>query len=113
MKNNAPDRRSEHRLPGKDFYGVELSLPHLEYVHQFVLWNLSNQGLCILVRPDSGILKALSVGLILDMKFYGPEDASVPRTLKAMIKHITRAEEGRFRNHVLVGVSILEGNPME
>jgi len=112
MSESKTERRGETRHPGKDFYGVEFSLPHIEYVHQFGLWNLSNQGLCILVRPDSRILEALSVGLILDMKFYGPEDASVPRTLKAEIRHITRAEEGRFRNHVLVGVSILEGKPM-
>jgi hypothetical protein len=113
MGEETTDRRSESRVPVRDFYGVELTLPNLEYVHQFGLWNLSNQGLCILIRPDSRLLKALTVGLVLDMKFYGPEDASVPRTLKAEIKHITQAEEGRFRNHVLVGVSIVEGAPLE
>jgi hypothetical protein len=108
MIDREDDRRSEERVPGADFHSVELSLPELDYVYQFNLWNLSSQGLCFLVRMDSPVLDFLHVGSELEMKFYGPESPEPPRILRARIQHVSPAAEGRFRNHTLVGLSILD-----
>lgn len=108
MTDHKDDRRSEQRVPGEDFHSVELSLPELDYVYQFNLWNLSSQGLCFLVRMDSPVLDFLGVGSVLEMKFYGPVSPEPPRILRAKIKHVSPAVEGRFRNHTLVGLSILD-----
>jgi hypothetical protein len=108
MIDHPDDRRSEQRLPGGQFHSVELCLPELDYVYQFNLWNLSSQGLCFLVRTDSPVVDCLHVGSVLEMKFYGPVSPEPPRILRAKIQHVSPAVEGRFRNHTLVGLSILD-----
>ncbi len=112
MSDAPDDRRSEERSQANDFYSVELSLPGLIYVYQFSLWNLSAKGLCILVREDSPVLDFLTPGMVLEMKFYGPMNAEPPRVLNAEIKHVSHDPEGKFRDHVLVGLSILEEPPV-
>jgi hypothetical protein len=108
MSKARDDRRAEKRTAGNEFYSVELSLPGLTYLYQFSLWDLSTRGLCILVRSDSPVLGFLHAGMVLEMKFYGPVSTEPPRTLNAEIKHLSPDSDGRFRGHVLVGLSILE-----
>ena len=61
-----------------------------------------------MVKKDSDLLEHLKVGNILNIKYY-PTDSSCPTEyLKTQIKHITKDKQGRFRNHVLVGLFILE-----
>ena len=45
------------------------------------------------------------------MKFYGPGSSDPPRVLNAEIKHVSTVAEGKFRNHTLVGLSLLEATP--
>lgn len=64
--------------------------------------------MCIAVKADSGLLKHLSVGDVLNIKYY-PTDSSRPAEyLKTQIRHITKDEQGRFKEHFLVGLLILE-----
>jgi hypothetical protein len=102
------NRRAEPRVEIDKYYSVELSAPVTEFVYQFKIWNLSEHGLCVLVKNDSDLLKRLTVGSVLNMQ-YCPVDVTSKRVrLKTEIKHITKQEEGRFAGHTLVGLMVLE-----
>jgi hypothetical protein len=102
------ERRAEPRFEIDKYYSVELSVPGTEFVYQFKIWNLSDHGLCVVVKEDSDLLKHLTVGSVLEMEYY-PADVKSPRIcLETEIKHITKQEEGRFSGHSLVGLLVLK-----
>jgi hypothetical protein len=100
------ERRSEPRTITDRYYSVEFSKSGLDFVYQFKIWNMSSRGMCILVRQDSIVLDHLQVGDVLKMKYYTAESSSPTEYLKTKIKHITKDEKGRFRDHFWVGLSI-------
>jgi hypothetical protein len=102
------EKRSETRRKPDGVYSVEFSCPGLPFIYEFRIRNLSTKGICILVRDDSEVLKHLRVGDVLEMKYYTTDTSSTWESLKTEIRHITKDEEGRFKNHTLVGLAILE-----
>ena len=102
------DRRAENRTTNDRYASVQISKQELETDYQFKIRNISQKGMCILVREDSHVMQHLHVGDILDMKFY-PLNASDPvEDAKTEIIHILKDEQGRFKGHFLVGLAILE-----
>ncbi len=108
MTESFDEKRATSREPGSEYHSVEFYPKTHACSFQFRLWNLSSEGMCFLAKKDSIVLDALHIGDILDMKFYGPDDSQAPKVFKAEIRHITWKEEGRFKSHYLVGLSILE-----
>ncbi len=107
MTNKFTEKRSEPRSIIDQYYSVEFSVKGTAFVYQFKIWDLSSKGICVLVQENSGVLKHLKTGHILNMKYYAKD--SLKRTeLKTEIKHITKDDTGRFKGHYLVGLSILE-----
>ncbi|MBW1743247.1 MAG: PilZ domain-containing protein [Deltaproteobacteria bacterium] len=102
------EKRAEPRVEIDKYYSVELAAPGTEFVYQFKTWNLSEHGLCILVKNDSDLLKRLTVGSVLKMQYYRVDLMKQRVRLKTELKHITKQEEGRFAGHTLVGLLILE-----
>jgi hypothetical protein len=114
MPDDFLERRSEPREIVDKFYSVEFSLKGIDSVYQFKIWNMSSRGMCVLIKEDSDVLKHLRAGDILDMKYYSSDALSPTEHLQTEIRHITKDEEGRFKGHFLVGLSILgnkESNP--
>jgi hypothetical protein len=108
------EKRSESREIVDRFYSVEFSLKGMDFVYQFKIWNMSTKGMCVLIKEDSAVLKHLKEGDVMDMKYYSSDALSPTEHLQTEIRHITKDEEGRFKGHVLVGLSILgnmEPNP--
>jgi len=103
-------RRRDPRKIIDEFHSVEFSARNIDVSHHFKIWNLSLRGICVLVKEGASILKHLKVGDILDMKYYKPESPEPSDYIKTEIRHITREEQGRFRGHYLVGLSLLEGD---
>ena len=69
--------------------------------------------MCVLVREGSDVLKHIKEGDVVNMRYYKPDSPNPTENLKTEIKHITKDENGRFRGHYLVGLSILESdNPI-
>ena len=108
MISDGNEKRREPRTEADKYYSVELSSPDASLRYQFKIWNLSSSGICIVVKEDSDLLKHLEVGNILDMKYYTTDEPYSTECLKTQIKHITKDKEGRFKNHALVGLLILE-----
>lgn len=101
------DRRGEPRTRIDEVCIVELAYSTPPFIYMFKIWNLSSKGTCIVVRDDSEVLKQVKVGDVLEMKYYKTDTSSPPEYLETEIKHITK-DEGRFKNHTLVGLQIIE-----
>lgn len=101
-------RRSEPRSMADRYSSVEFSLTGVVHLHQFRILNISSSGMGVLVKEGSEVLEHLKAGDVLKLKYYRPEPTEHPEYLKTEIKHITKDDQGRFRGHYLVGLSILE-----
>jgi hypothetical protein len=108
MENGFTEKRSEHRTITDQFYSVEFSISDVPSLYQFKIWNLSSKGICLLVKEGSDILKNIKVGDIVNMRYYTAEASKPTEYLKTEIKHITKDDEGRFKGHYLIGISIQE-----
>ncbi len=106
--NKREQKRSEPRTTIDEFYRVEISKTGLDYAYQFKIWNMSQHGMCILIKEDSDILNHLEVGDILDMKYFKSEPANQEKLLKTEIKHITKDDQGLFKGHYLIGLLITQ-----
>lgn len=103
------ERRSESRERVEQYMSVEFVVAEADTIYQFRIWDISSHGMCVLVKSDSSLLRLLKVGLILDMKFHRDDVSKPPDYLKTEIRHITKDISGRFKDHFLVGLSILGG----
>lgn len=101
------EKRSEPRLAPDKYHSVEIPIKGVPYTYQFKIWDRSLKGLCVVVKEDSEFMKYLKVGDIFDMKYYGEDPRESAECLKTEVRHITKDEEGRFKGHYLVGISIL------
>jgi hypothetical protein len=105
------ERRSENRERVNEYFSVEFLVEGTETIYQFRIWDLSPHGMCVLVKSDSVLLSHVKVGQTLNMKYYR-DDASKPvEYLTTEIRHITRDESGRFKDHYLIGLSIIGSPP--
>ena len=108
----AVERRAEPRERVDRYFSVEFIVEGMEVVYQFRILVLSAQGMCVLVKKDSELLSRLKVGQTWNMKYY-LDDASKPADyLTTRICHITKDDSGRFKDHYLVGLSIMGAPPL-
>jgi hypothetical protein len=104
--NVSAERRAEARSPADRYYSVQFTVAGLRSHYQFKTWNISQKGLCILVKEGSAVLEYLHAGDVLEMTYYANDPLGTQETLKTRIQHITKNETGRFQGHYLVGLSI-------
>jgi len=62
----------------------------------------------ILVKNNSAILNHLNVGEIMDLKYHAPDGPKAAECLKTEIKQVTKDDEGRFKGHHVIGLSIID-----
>ena len=108
--NKREQKRSESRTTIDEFYRVEISKTGLDYAYQFKIWNMSKHGVCILVKDDSELLNHLKVGDILDLKYFKDKPVKQEKLLKTAIKHITKDDQGLFKGHYLIGLSMIQSS---
>ena len=88
------------------YYSVQFSLSKMDPAYLFKLRDISNNGLCILVKQDSTVFRQLKEGDILDME-YNPTESSVPtKLLKTQIT--SKNSYDRFKGHSLVELAIID-----
>lgn len=111
MPIDIPSRRDPRAEPApptpafEAYHSVEFQSPSLGACYHFRLWHLDRYGPCLMVGAGSRVLAHLHVGDTLDMKYYPWERSRPHVVLETRIGRITPAVEGRFRGHVLVGLS--------
>jgi hypothetical protein len=102
------ERRSENRIRLAELYSVEINLGRSIPIFQLKLRDISGHGRCILVQEDSVILNHLKVGQELKMKYWTDSRSEPGGFFKAQVKHISKQDEGQFKNHRLIGLFIKE-----
>jgi hypothetical protein len=92
------------------FHSVEINLGAPLPIYQFNLRDMSDNGVCILVKEDSPILEHIKVGQELDLKYYALDEskANTTRQLKTTIRHVTKGKPGHYSGHFMIGVSFVE-----
>jgi len=70
MENEFLEKRSEPRSIIDEYYSVNLSIDKKPSLFQFLIWDMSLKGMCLLVKEDSDALNHLKVGQIFNMKYY-------------------------------------------
>ena len=90
-----------------NFYSVEFSVNGPNLLYQSRLWSSSTETMFTLVKENSDILKWIEAGDILDMKYYSEDEVCPTKTFNTKIQYITRDENGRFKGHYLIGLTIL------
>ena len=113
MEHLAMTTRSNKSLPELQiqpphYHSVEFSINGLEFVYQFKLWNKDSDSMHILIKEDSNILNKIEVGNRFYIKYYSDNVAYPVAQLKTEISHITKDEEGRFKGHYIVGLSVAD-----
>ena len=105
---HGPDQRMAKRKLIDKFYSVQFSLDKKVPIYQFKLKDMSTFGLCIIIKQGSPILAKIHKNKKLDMTFCAADAPSETIQLKTKIAHITSDERGKYKGHVLMGLSIVD-----
>ena len=103
---NFTEIRSESRTILDKYYSVQFSLSKMDPAYLFKLRDISNNGLCILVKQDSTVFRQLKEGDILDMEYNPTESSGPTKLLKTKIT--SKNCYDRFKGHSLVELSIID-----
>jgi hypothetical protein len=102
-----PDRRREPRATELTNQRAEFKLTYVP-VYQLKVRDLSAKGAGIVVRADSNFLKMIQVDQELDIKMIpGIATADSRGYQRSRVAHVTELKEGRYRGHLVVGLSFL------
>ena len=107
--NISKEQRIERRQTDLSNCRVEIKLVGRPF-YQFKLRDVSSSGAGILVKDNSGFLSLIENNQVLEVDFIDSNALQPAGMHRAAIKHITKIEDGRYKGHRLIGVSILE-NP--
>lgn len=107
MENNNCEKRADDRKITEKYYSVQFSVKDLVSAYRFKLFDISANGLCILVREDSEVLKYLKTGDTLELEYYPHESPGASENLKTRIRHITKNKSGGPKEHFFIGLEII------
>ena len=106
-KNESPDDTSpEQQIQSPLFHSVELSIDGLEFSYHFKIWDISSNAMNIIIKEDSAIINRLKPGNRFNSKYYSDNGSYPMVELNTEISHVTKAEEGKFKGHYIVGLTI-------
>lgn len=106
---NWKERRSEPRTRLQQYHSAEFIFEGRELHYQFRIWDTASSSMCVLVKENSEVLPLLRVGDTLKVKYYSSNSQCPSETLKTIIRHVTRNDQGRFKGHYLIGLEIFPG----
>ena len=102
------ERRTEPRAAHLSSHRVEFKFPGVP-VYQLKVRDISERGAGVVVKADSNFLAMITVGQELTIKLIAPMESKSPvGHYRSRIEHISELESGRFKGHLVVGVSMLK-----
>ena len=104
---NLAEKRAEARETLEKMQSLELKLSNLP-IYIFRVKDKSPNGICFLVKTDSDILNHIQEGQILHMRYHTEDTPKLSEGFTSEIKHITKMDNGPYKDHQLVGLMILE-----
>lgn len=106
-ENIIKEKRSEHRHSTSRCYRIEIKLVGVP-IYQFRLINVTDKGASILIKDDSAFLNLIEVDQVADVTFISPKGLYPSGRYIIKVKHISRLKKSIYKNHRLVGTSILQ-----
>jgi hypothetical protein len=106
------DTNLEHQIQSPLFHSVELSIDGLEFSYHFKIWDINSNAMNIIIKEDSAIISRLKPGNRFNSKYYSDNGSYPMVELDTKISHITKAVDGKFKGHYIVGL-IIDKNPEE
>jgi hypothetical protein len=107
---------SQHREERRKARSKDLSNPMVEIkfpgnpIYQLKVRDISDEGVGVLVRPDSKLLNLIEIGHEISIKLVLPRNYTGPSgNFRSRIEHITEIQEGPFKGHLIAGLSFLTG----
>jgi len=102
-----PDKRLEPRATKLSNHRAEFKFTGVP-VYQLKVRDLSAKGAGIVARTDSNFLKMIQIGQELGVNLISHGEFAGPSGYyKSRIEHVSKLKEGRFRGHMVVGLSLL------
>ena len=104
-----PEERRKPRSTGLSKPMVEIKILG-NPIFQLKVRDISDEGVGVLVRPDSKLLNLIEIGhevivkLVLPRNYRGPSG-----NFRARVEHVSEIQEGRFKGHMIVGLSFITG----
>jgi hypothetical protein len=91
------------------YHSVEMKPVKSLPIYQFKLYRCSDMDAAsVHVKPDSEVLNYLKPGNKFDMKYYPKNSNHQIRCLKTEILDISKEEQGPFKGHFQIGLSIVD-----
>lgn len=89
---------------------VEISANCMVPTYVFKLRDISPVGMGVLVKEDSDLLNQIEMGQILNMRYNLAQRADSSACFETLIEQITKDAQGRFKGHLIVGLSVLKND---
>lgn len=102
------ERRSAPRCMKLVNHRVEFKFPGVP-VYQLKVRDLSEKGAGVVVKAGSNFLTLIEIGRELNMKLLSPAESKTPAGyFMSRVQHISELASGRFKGHLVVGMSMLK-----
>jgi hypothetical protein len=101
-----PERRQEPRSAKLSNHRAEFKFPGVP-VYQLKVRDISAKGAGIVVRADSNFLTMIQIGQELNVNLLLPKESGPSGHYQSRIEHISELNQGRFKGHRVVGISML------
>ena len=98
--------RSEERELAPVYSSVEFHLKDMNIGYHCKVRDISPKGLCIVLNETSPVLNYIHVGDRIDMKYHSDDRYEGSQLKTTEIIYISRPDEGKYKGHVLVGLSV-------
>ena len=100
------DTNLQSQIRSPLFHSVELLIDGLEFAYHFKIWDINSNVMNIIIKEDSAIINRLKPGNRFNSKYYSDNGSYPMVELDTEISHITKAEDGKFKGHYIVGLTI-------
>jgi len=103
------EKRKNHRSVYPSNTMLEIKLPGSP-LYQLKIRDLSENGVGVIVKPDSPLLRLIKLGQGLNVSLISVGDSEGPwGKYQSTVEHITDIQEGPFKGHMIIGLSFHTG----
>jgi hypothetical protein len=100
------ERRSGERKIADQKYSAIVRISGVP-IYQLKLKDISQRGTCLIAKEDSAILRHLKIGQELEMRYHYRNGPKSGVHYMSEIRHVTKAEQGRYKGHFFIGTRIV------
>jgi len=103
------EKRKNHRSAYPPNRMVEIKLPGTP-LYQMKIRDLSENGLGVIVKPDSALLRLIKLGQELYISLISPGDSGgLWGSYISTVEHISEVKEGPYHGNFIIGLSFHTG----